>query len=54
MIKVKDLKELIKDFDDEDEVGIEENEQLYDCYAYDDKYCREQGHPCLVIARNEG
>lgn len=50
-LKIKDLKKLIESFDDEDEVGIEENEQIYDCYAYDDEWCRQEGHPCLVFVK---
>lgn len=49
-MKIKDLKNLINGFNDEDDVAIEIDEALYDCYGYDDEWCREQGHPCLVIA----
>lgn len=49
-LKIKDLKELLNQFEDNDEVGIEINEEIYDCYGYDDEWCRNEGHPCLVIA----
>ncbi|TDT63395.1 hypothetical protein [Fonticella tunisiensis] len=52
-MKIKDLKELIKQFNDEDDVVIEIEENLYDCYGYDDDWCRREGHPCLVIAMEE-
>jgi len=51
MLQVKHIKKLLENFNDEDYVGIEENEVIYEYYAYDDEYCRKQGHPCLVIAR---
>lgn len=53
-MKIKDLKKLIEQFQDEDEVGIEIDEEIYDCFAYDDEWCRQEGHPCLVIVKEEG
>ncbi len=51
-MKIKDLKKLLENFSDEDEVAIEINETLYDCCAYDDDYCRnERNIPTLVIAQ---
>lgn len=51
-MKIKDLKKIIESFDDKDEVAIEINEKIYDCYAYDDDYCRNEiGVPTLVIAQ---
>lgn len=51
-MKIKELKELMKNFNDEDEVAIEINEVLYECYGYDDNYCRnEMKIPTLVIAQ---
>ncbi len=51
-MKIKDLKKAIEGFNDNDEVAIEINEQIYDCYAYDDEYCRKEiGIPTLVIAQ---
>lgn len=51
-MKIKALKKLIENFKDEDEVAIEINETLYDCYGYDDDYCRnERKVPTLVIAQ---
>lgn len=51
MVKIKDLKNIIEQYKDEDDVGINIKGQVYDCYVYDDKLCRQQGHPCLVIAQ---
>jgi hypothetical protein len=53
LLKVKELKKILEDFDDEDDVAIEKNEKLYDCIAYDDEWCRQEGHPCLVVAYEE-
>lgn len=49
-LKIKDLKELLEQFNDNDDVGIEIDEIIYDCYGYDHEWCRKEGHPCLVIA----
>ncbi|MGH4125128.1 MAG: hypothetical protein ACREV6_19605 [Clostridium sp.] len=51
MLKVKDLKKLLEKFDDEDGIEIEVKEKIYDCYAYDDEWCRNEGHPCLVLVK---
>lgn len=51
-MKIKDLKKLLENFSDEDEVAIEINETLFDCYGYDDAHCRnERKIPTLVIAQ---
>lgn len=51
-MKIKDLKKIIENFDDKDEVAIEIDEQIYDCIAYDNEYCRKEiGIPTLVIAQ---
>lgn len=46
---VKELKELIKDFADDDKVAIEVNENLYKAIAYDDEYSRKIEDPLLVF-----
>jgi hypothetical protein len=51
MLKVKDLKKILEEIDDEVDIGIEINETIFDCCAYDDNWCRKAGHPCLVIAK---
>lgn len=51
-MKIKELKKLMEQFDDNDEVAIEIDEELYECYAYDDDYSRnELKVPTLVIAK---
>lgn len=51
-MKIKDLKEIIEKFNDDDEVAIEIDEELYECYVYDNDYCRnELKIPTLVIAK---
>lgn len=51
-MKIKDLKKLIENFNDNDEVGIEINGEIYDCYGYDHEYARnEMKIPTLVIAQ---
>lgn len=51
-MKIRDLKKLIGNFNDEDEVAIEIDEVMYDCYGYDNEYCRDKlGVPTLVIAQ---
>lgn len=51
-MKIKDLKKLLKNFSDEDEVAIEIDKEIYDCYGYDSDYARnEMKVPTLVIAK---
>ncbi|KZL93800.1 hypothetical protein [Clostridium magnum] len=51
-MKIKDLKRLIEGFNDEDEVAVEVGEELYECYAYDNAYCRNELRvPTLVIGK---
>lgn len=49
-MKIKDLKELVNAFNDEDDVKIEIKETLFQCYGYDDEFQRKTGEPTLVIA----
>lgn len=49
-MKIKDLKELMKNFNDEDEVLFEDSkERLHNIDGYDDEWYRKQGKPKLII-----
>lgn len=49
-MKIKDLKELMKNFNDEDEVLFEDSkERLHNINGYDDEWYRKQGKPKLII-----
>lgn len=51
-MKIRDLKKLMEEFNDEDEVAVETSGELYECYAYDSEYCRKQLKiPTLVIGK---
>ncbi|WP_291568608.1 hypothetical protein [Clostridium sp. UBA2485] len=49
-MNIKKLKELIKNFNDEDNVKIEIKKTLFDCSAHDDEFERLTGTPTLVIS----
>jgi len=52
-MKIKDLKKLIEKFNDEDEVAIEIDEEVYNCFGYELDYkVYENGTPTLVIAQD--
>jgi len=49
-MKIKNLKELLENFNDEDSVKIEIKKTLFECSARDDEFERLTGTPTLVIS----